>query len=87
MALERFAQSQPLTMGVELELQIVNSDDYDLAPVSADLLRLMEKRSIPGDVKPEITSSMIELSTGICTGFAQVLSELGQIRDALGHRN
>ena len=83
MSLGTFAKSQPLTLGVELELQIVNNDDYDLAPVSADLLRLMEKRSIPGDVKPEITSSMIELATGVCTGFGQVLSELGQIRDAL----
>ena len=83
MSLGVFAQSQPLTLGVELELQIVNSADYDLAPVSADLLRLMTKRSIPGDVKPEITSSMIELATGVCTGYGQVLSELGQIRDAL----
>ena len=83
MSLGVFAQSQPLTLGVELELQIVNSDDYDLAPVSGDLLRLMEKRSIPGDVKPEITSSMIELSTGVCADFNQVVSELGQIRDAL----
>lgn len=83
MSLGIFAPSRPLTLGVELELQIVNSDDYDLAPVSGDLLRLMEKRSIPGDVKPEITSSMIELSTGVCTGFGQVMSELGQIRDAL----
>ncbi len=46
MSLGVFAQSQPLTLGVELELQIVNSDDYDLAPVSADLLRLMARRKI-----------------------------------------
>ena len=83
MSLGAFAQSQPLTLGVELELQIVNTDDYDLAPVSGDLLRLMEKRRIPGDVKPEITSSMIELATGVCSGYDQALSELGQIRDAL----
>ena len=41
MSLGSFAPSQPLTLGVELELQIVNNDDYDLAPVSGDLLRLM----------------------------------------------
>ncbi|MGQ3052613.1 MAG: YbdK family carboxylate-amine ligase [Roseateles sp.] len=83
MSLGVFSKSQPLTLGVELELQIVNSADYDLAPVSGDLMRLMEKRSIPGDVKPEITSSMIELATGVCKDYGQALSELGQIRDAL----
>ncbi|NCT84346.1 MAG: glutamate--cysteine ligase [Comamonadaceae bacterium] len=83
MSLGVFSQSQSLTLGVELELQIVNNDDYDLAPVSGDLLRLMKKHRIPGNVTPEITSSMIELSTGVCAGYGQVLSELGQIRDAL----
>ncbi|HEY0953923.1 MAG TPA: YbdK family carboxylate-amine ligase [Roseateles sp.] len=85
MSLGAFSKSQPLTLGVELELQIVNNDDYDLAPVSADLLRLMARRKIPGDVKPEITSSMIELSTGVCAGYGQALSELGEIRAALVH--
>ncbi|MFG6414294.1 YbdK family carboxylate-amine ligase [Roseateles sp. DC23W] len=83
MSLGQFSKSQPLTLGVELELQIVNNDDYDLAPVSGDLLRLVKKHSLPGAITPEITSSMIELSTGVCTGYGQALSELGQIRDAL----
>lgn len=85
MSLGVFSTSQPLTLGVELELQIVNNDDYDLAPVSGDLLRLMAKHRIPGDVKPEITSSMIELSTGVCASHGQALAELGEIRDALVH--
>ena len=83
MSLGVFSQSKPLTLGVELELQIVNNDDYDLAPVSGDLMRLMERRKIPGDVKPEITSSMIELATGVCADYNQALSELGEIRAAL----
>ncbi|UZG43886.1 YbdK family carboxylate-amine ligase [Caldimonas thermodepolymerans] len=83
MTLEAFAPSQPLTLGVELELAIVNTHDYDLSPSSADLLRLMGKRKIPGDVKPEMTDSMIELSTGICTGYDDALSQLTEIRDAL----
>ena len=66
MSLESFAASKALSLGVELELGIVNRHDYDLSPSSADLLRLMSKRKIPGDVKPEMTDSMIELSTGIC---------------------
>ena len=83
MSLEAFADSRPLTLGIELELQIVNCHDYDLSPSAADLLRLVGKRKFPGNVVPEITDSMIELSTGICTGHADALSQLTAIRDAL----
>ncbi len=83
MSLGSFAASRALTLGVELELQIVDTHDYDLAPQAADLLRLMARRRIPGEVKPEITRSMVELSTAVCADFAQVISELRAIRDAL----
>jgi glutamate---cysteine ligase / carboxylate-amine ligase len=83
MSLERFATSRALTLGVELELQIVSMHDYDLAPGAADLLRVLGKRKGPGSVVPEITDSMIELSTGICTGHADALAQLGEIRDEL----
>jgi len=83
MSLETFAASRPLTLGVELELQIVNTTDYDLAPQAADLMRLMKGRKIPGDVKPEITRSMIELATGVCQDFGQVVAQLREIRAAL----
>lgn len=83
MALESFATSRSLTLGVELELQIVSTHDYDLMPSAVDLLRLMDGVSLPGDVKPEITASMIELSTGICTDYDDALRQLREIRDAL----
>ena len=40
MSLEPFQPSAPLTLGVELELQLLNTHDYDLAPYAADMLRL-----------------------------------------------
>ena len=82
--LESFHDSRPLSMGVELELQIVNKRDYDLTPCAADLLRLLEREAgLPGDIKPEITSSMIELSTGICHNWQDVIDQLTPIRDAI----
>ena len=81
--LEPFHQSAALSLGVELELQLVNTHDYDLAPYSAEMLRLMEKFKLPGSVVPEMTSSMIEVSTGICRDAVQVQDELSVIRDAL----
>jgi carboxylate-amine ligase len=81
--LEPFQQSAALSLGVELELQLVNTHDYDLAPYSDEMLRLMAREKLPGSVVPEMTSSMIEISTGVCQSTAQVQSELGAIRDAL----
>jgi carboxylate-amine ligase len=83
MSLEPFAASQPFTLGVELELQIVGSHDYDLTTGAADLLRLIGRRTLAAEVKPEITSSMIELSTGICHDHATVIDQLLEVRDAL----
>ncbi|MDI1237167.1 MAG: YbdK family carboxylate-amine ligase [Polaromonas sp.] len=81
--LEPFQKSEALSLGVELELQLVNTHDYDLAPYAEDMLRLMEKIPLPGSVVPEMTSSMIEISTGVCQSSSEVLGQLTQIRDAL----
>jgi carboxylate-amine ligase len=83
MALEAFNQSESFTFGVELELQIVNLHDYDLTNASSDLMRLIRERKVPGDIKPEITESMIEIATGICTTYTQARDELRVLRDAL----
>ena len=83
MSLETFQKSDALSLGVELELQLVNTHDYDLAPYAEDMLRLMLKTPLPGAVVPEMTSSMIEISTGVCNSSSEVLGQLSQIRDAL----
>ncbi len=83
MSLEAFHDSEPLTLGVELELQLVNTHDYDLAPYAEDMLRLMRKTPLPGSVVPEMTNGMIEISTDVCRSSSEVLGQLGQIRDAL----
>ena len=83
MSLEAFQKSAALSLGVELELQLVNTHDFDLAPYAEDMLRMMSKIQLPGAVVPEMTSSMIEISTGVCQSSAEVLSQLTQIRDAL----
>ena len=79
MSLEPFAQSEALTFGVELELQLVNRHDYDLASASADLLRMLKGKETPGDIKPEITESMIEIATGICHSHDEALWQLRRL--------
>jgi glutamate---cysteine ligase / carboxylate-amine ligase len=83
MTLEAFTKSDAFSLGIELELQVVSRHDLDLSTGALDLLRLTSKRKLAADVKPEITSSMIELSTGICTSHGQAMEQLTEVRDAL----
>lgn len=80
MALERFTPSQPLTLGVELELQLVDTHDFDLTPRAEDLLRELAGHSGAWDVKPEITRSMIEIGTSIQRSFVPLRDELHDLR-------
>ncbi len=78
-----FKPSRGFSMGVELELQILNSRDYNLARDAADLLALLEKMPHPGEVKPEITESMIELNSSVHHRHETLITELTCIRDTL----
>ena len=68
-------------LGVELELQLVSTHDYDLAPQAEDLLRATAKHEGAWDIKPEITRSMIEIGTSIQREYAPLLAELRHMRD------
>src|SRR5262249_51555526 len=78
-----YKSSPHLSMGVELELQILNSHDYNLARDAAELLNMLEKIEHPGEVKPEITESMIELNSSVHTTYQTLSAELKQIRNAI----
>ncbi len=78
-----FATSRPYTLGVELELQVLNTRDYNLTGATGDLLALLGKTAHPGDIKPELTEAMIEISTSIQSGYGGLLGELHGIRQAM----
>jgi len=83
MPLEPFKTSDPLTLGVELELQLVNLSNFDLTDASSDMLHLLRRANFPGNVTPEVTESMIEINTDIHTNHAELLDQLQNIRDTL----
>ena len=78
-----FKSSQPFTVGTELELQILNSRDFDLARDAADLIGLTDRTDHPGAVKPEITESMVELNTSVHSAHDALEAELEALRGAL----
>ncbi|SFU84196.1 YbdK family carboxylate-amine ligase [Pseudoduganella namucuonensis] len=83
MALEEFKASSPLTMGVELELQLIGNSDFDLTASSPDLLHLLSRKPFPGNVTPEITESMIEINSDVHTIHSELEAQLRLTRDTL----
>lgn len=70
-------------MGVELELQLVDLASCDLTSSCPDLLHILGKSEFPGNVVPEITDCMIEISTGVHTEYQELLDQLQRMGLAL----
>lgn len=68
-----FAKSEAFTLGVEVELQLVDRETHELSPKAPQLLH---RWSGPPTVQPEIFQSMIELSTGVCRDAAHAEADL-----------
>ncbi|HEX2011966.1 MAG TPA: YbdK family carboxylate-amine ligase [Roseateles sp.] len=83
MSMQAFTKSVPLSLGVELELQLIDPINRDLKPSAIELLARLENAALPGMVSPEITLSMIEICTAVCDGYGDVLEQLRFTRDAL----
>ncbi|HYM48417.1 MAG TPA: YbdK family carboxylate-amine ligase, partial [Burkholderiaceae bacterium] len=78
-----FKASNLLTLGVELELQLIDRRTGDLTRAASDLIALVSKKPFRGEIKPEITESMLEISTSVHRSFAPLVSELMAMRNTL----
>lgn len=78
-----FTASAPNTLGIELELQIVDPQTFDLRGAAEELLAQIANHPYADRVKPEITRSMIELNSSVHTEPARLLEEMRAMRDLL----
>ena len=78
-----FTKSDALTLGVELELQLLSQRDYDLTRGATDLLSHLKYDGTFGDVKLEITESMIEVSTQARATVDGIAADLEGLRKIL----
>jgi carboxylate-amine ligase len=78
-----FQRSDALTFGIELELMVLNTHSYDLARGAADILPRLAKMDLPGEVKPEITESMIEVNSRVQRRYDALLEDIIVVRDAI----
>jgi carboxylate-amine ligase len=79
----QFNSSGFLSLGLELELQIINNNNYDLTPQSPEFIRNFSGNMFDSQLKPEITQSMIEINSSVHTHPDSLLLELQAIRDSL----
>lgn len=70
-----FQGSADPTIGVELELQILDPETGDLAPGAVRILQTCQQEKVDG-VAAELMQSMLEVKTGVCGSVAEARDQL-----------
>lgn len=70
-----FTPSPRMTLGVEIELQVLDAETSDLSPGAP---RLLERLGSDARIKPELLQAMLEISTDVCDDVGQVRRDLEQ---------
>ena len=85
-----FTKNDKPTLGVEIELQLVDAKTFELSPSIERVLAAMPQE-LQSCVKPELMQSYLEINTGICETVGDVhtdlngsLTKLNKTCDSLG---
>ncbi len=82
MSVLRFTRNDRPSIGVEIELQLVDENSFALRPaIEAVLAKLPE--DLHRCVKPELMQSYLEINTGVCDTVHDVGQDLSRTLDAL----
>lgn len=81
--LGKFKTSEPFTLGVELELMLLEAGSGQLASRSPTLLRDLEGHRLSSQFKAEITRSMIEVNSGVHMSADSLEQELSGLCSAM----
>ena len=84
-----FTTSKPFTLGVEIELQILDPENFNLVPKAPAILSMVPDH-LKDRIKPEFIRSMIEVNTDVCSDMEQVRDNLTQLirqAESLAHKN
>ncbi|WP_296950505.1 YbdK family carboxylate-amine ligase [uncultured Massilia sp.] len=78
-----FAESRLGSMGIELELMVLDRLTYDLLPAAPDILRLLDQQDKAWVATPEITTSMLEVATSVLGSYREAAGQLEEIRTSV----
>src|SRR3989344_259063 len=74
-----FKPSKDLTLGTEIELQLLDPHTSDLTPKVDMLLKQINKFDYQGEIKPEVTHSMLEIASNIHSNTDSLNNELRKL--------
>jgi carboxylate-amine ligase len=77
-----FGESAPLSLGVEEEVMILDAETLEPAAAVDVLVRGAESLDLPGTLKTELHSHVVELTTGICASVDEAIEALHALRAA-----
>ncbi|MFC5513694.1 YbdK family carboxylate-amine ligase [Massilia jejuensis] len=78
-----FASSPLGSMGIELELMVLDRLSYDLLPAAPDILLLLDRQEKAWVATPEITTSMLEVATSVLGSYREAAAQLEEIRSSV----
>jgi carboxylate-amine ligase len=68
------------TIGIEEELMILDADTLELANMIESLLEAVPSSEVPGEVKPELMESVLEIATDPCKDAPEAGRQLRELR-------
>ena len=71
----QFQSSPTTTIGIEIEIQILDRETGDLVPGAVPILNICKSESVDG-VSSEFMQSMIEIKTGICANVSELALQI-----------
>lgn len=74
-----FSPSKNLTLGAEIELQLLDPHTGDLTPKINLFLERIKQANYQGEIKPEVTHSMLEIASNIHNSASSLEKELRQL--------
>jgi carboxylate-amine ligase len=84
-----FKTSKPFTLGVEIELQIIDRQSLNLVSRSPEILGMVPD-NLKERIKPEFIQSMLEVNTEVCNDMHEVKQSLAQLirkAEEFAHKN
>ena len=78
-----FKKSPGPTIGVEIEIQVLDAETLSLTPLVPQILKMVHP-SLKEKIKPEFIKSMVEINTKVCSNLSEVEEDL---KNTFNHLN
>ena len=75
-----FGAGDPYTLGVEEEYMLLDNESFDLVQHVDTVLSAAQNGELTDRIGPELMQSVVEISTPVCKGVADVDAELRKLR-------